>query len=80
MLTSEAQTYADYDVLLDTYHARGWTDGLPVVPPTPERVEAFLAAAGVGPGDVLGTVPTRDVIASAEACAINAVMAGCLPA
>jgi hypothetical protein len=71
--------YADADALVDDYHERGWTDGLPVVPPTPDRVDAFLAAGGVDPDDVVGAVPTREVVVTAEDVAINAVMAGCLP-
>jgi hypothetical protein len=69
--------YQDEAELLDDYHARGWTDGLPVVAPTPERVEAFLAAAGLVPEAVLGEVRTRQVVVTAEHVAINAVMAGC---
>lgn len=58
---------------------RGLTDGLPVIPPTPERVEAALAAAGLAPDVVLGTVPERRRRVTAEKVAINAVMAGCRP-
>jgi hypothetical protein len=74
-----------YEVL-DTLQAiefcyeQGWTDGLPVVPPTPERVEEFLALAGLDPGTVLGEVADRGRAITAEKAAINAVMAGCLPA
>ena len=79
LLTGIKHQYQSYEQLLWDFHDKGWTDGLPVVPPTPELVEGFLAAAGVEPGDVLGVVPTREVIVTAEACAINAVMAGCKP-
>jgi hypothetical protein len=72
------ESYDGYEALLRGYHEKGWTDGLPIVPPTAERVEAFLAAAGLGPDEILGTVPTREVVTTAEACAVNAVMAGCL--
>lgn len=71
--------YPDEGALLEDYFARGWTDGLPVVAPTPERVETFLAAAGLEGDEVLGAVPTREVVVTAENVAINAVMAGCLP-
>lgn len=58
---------------------RGWSDGLPVVPPTPDRVAKFLAAAGL-PADLeLGAMPPGRGIATAENLAINSVMAGCLP-
>ncbi len=64
---------------IETCFERGWTDGLPVMPPTPERVAQFLDAAGVAPDEVVGAVPTREVVITAEKVAINAVMAGCLP-
>ena len=79
MLSAERHAYSDHDALLEDYFERGWTDGLPVVPPTPEKVEAFLAVAGLSPDDVIGTVPTREVTVTAEQVAINAVMAGCKP-
>lgn len=72
--------FDDYDEYFDDLLARGGSDGLPVVPPTPARVEAALAAAGLAPGDVLGEIPTREVVLDAERVAINAVMAGCVPA
>jgi hypothetical protein len=72
-------SYGSYDELMEDYFERGWTDGLPVVPPTPEKVERFLAAAGLAPEEVLGEVPTREVVVTAEQTAINAVMAGCRP-
>ena len=57
----------------------GWTDGLPVVPPTSERVQEFLEYAGL-PGDtVLGSVAERRREITAEKVAANAVMAGCRP-
>ena len=71
--------YGNYAELLDDYYERGWTDGLPVVPPTPELVADFLAAAELDPDVVIGAVPTRQVIVTAEHVAINAVMAGCRP-
>ena len=52
------------------------TDGLPVVPPTPDKVEAFLATVGLDPEEILGAVPTREVTVTAEHAAINAVMRG----
>jgi hypothetical protein len=58
---------------------KGWTDGLPVVPPTPARVEAMLAGGGRSAEDVLGAVPARRRVITAEIAAINAVMAGCKP-
>lgn len=64
---------------IEFYYEQGWTDGLPVVPPTPERVAEFLRAADLAPDDVIGVQATRRRIITAEKIAINAVMAGCLP-
>ncbi len=60
-------------------HARGWSDGLPVVPPTPERVVAMLAGTARQPDEIVATVPPNGVPCSVEKAAINAVLAGCLP-
>ncbi len=69
--------YTSDAALVEDYFERGWTDGLPIVPPTPERVGQFLAAADLPPEAVIGEVPTREVVVTAEQVAINAVMAGC---
>jgi len=58
---------------------RGWTDGLPVVPPTPARVLRMLAGTSRRPGEVLGLVPPDLAPCTVEKVAINAVMAGCKP-
>lgn len=57
----------------------GWTDGLPVIPPTPQRVEEMLEAVARRPDEVLAVMPPRKGPATVESIAINAVMAGCLP-
>ncbi|WP_420638878.1 hypothetical protein [Candidatus Poriferisocius sp.] len=63
----------------EEFFARGWTDGLPVVPPTGDLVGAMLDHAGVVAGDIVGTVPERSREVTAEKAAVNAVMAGCRP-
>jgi hypothetical protein len=78
-LEADQHEYGSYDELLEDYFERGWTDGLPIVPPTPEKVASFLAAARLDAKDVLGEVPTREVVVTAEQAAANAVMAGCKP-
>jgi hypothetical protein len=60
--------------------ARGWSDGLPIVPPTAERVEAMLAATDLPREHSTGVFPPNGCVATVELIAINAVMAGCLPA
>jgi len=59
--------------------ARGWTDGLPVVPANRSLVNAMLDACGLHADDVVATMPSRKVAVTAEKVAINAVMAGCKP-
>ncbi len=61
------------------FHARGWTDGLPVVPPTETAVRACLDGAALSPDSLIGVEPVRARTITAEKVAINAVMAGCLP-
>jgi hypothetical protein len=65
--------------LQDFFYAGGWTDGLPVVAPTPDAVEAMLGHAGLDPAFVIGAVPAHRTSMSAEHAAVSAVMAGCLP-
>lgn len=65
----------EHEALFD----RGWTDGLPVVPPTPERVLRMLRGTDRDPGDVVAVVPPDLVECTVEKVAVNAVMAGCLP-
>lgn len=67
----------DTDTALDTFMARNWTDGLPVILPTPDRVTAMLAGGGVEVDEVLGAVPARHKTVTAGLVAVNAVMAGC---
>jgi hypothetical protein len=63
----------------EMYQRNGWTDGLPIVPPTEERVMQFVQAMGLQPADVIGTEPVRRRHITAEKVAIAGVMAGCLP-
>ena len=58
---------------------RGWTDGLPVLPPTPSAVERMIAAQEKERESVLGVIPPLKGIATIEKIAANSVMAGCLP-
>ena len=57
----------------------GWSDGLPVVPPTVERVDQFLEFAGRPAAEVVGEIPERRREITVAKVAANAVMAGCLP-
>ena len=61
------------------YQERGWTDGLPIVPPTEAAVRACLKQTDRDPREIVGVLPPRQGEATVERIAANAVMAGCLP-
>ena len=58
---------------------RGWSDGLPVVPPTPVRVAQMLEGTTRDPAEVVAVVPPDLVECTVEKVAVNAVLAGCRP-
>lgn len=58
---------------------RGWSDGLPLVPPTAERVAAMLAGTSRAPDEVVANVAPDLADCTVEKAAVNAVMAGCQP-
>ena len=68
---------------LDDFNAfcdeRRWGDGLPLVPPTPERVERMLRSTRRAARDIVASIAPNYGTASVEAIAINAAMAGCRP-
>ncbi len=70
---------ADLDDEMEVLFDRGFTDGLPVVPPTPERVLRMLEGTTRAPDEVVAVVPPDLVEVTVEKIAINAVMAGCKP-
>src|SRR5438874_4490067 len=63
----------------EAFFERGWTDGLPVVPPTPARVLRMLEGTSRSAGEILATIPPEFNECTVEKAAINAVMAGCRP-
>jgi hypothetical protein len=67
------------DDIQATFIERGWTDGHPVVPPTRQRVEAFLDGSGHAPWKRLGVAPSSGRDLTVWSIAVNAVMAGCRP-
>ncbi|MGD9602673.1 MAG: hypothetical protein AB7O21_15960 [Gammaproteobacteria bacterium] len=71
--------HIDSERLDDEFDARGWSDGLPVVAPTPARVAAMLAGCDLPRDAELGTMPPRQGLVTPEILAVNAVMAGCRP-
>jgi hypothetical protein len=78
-LQSHAHDTDDAFAANELFQDRGWTDGLPIVPPTEALVRRFLAAATLAPSDEVGTEPVRRRRITAEKVAIAAVMAGCRP-
>lgn len=69
----------DFDAINEAFYRRRMTDGLPIIPPTPERVERMLGGTPLAPGKVLGAVGPLFGEATVEKVAVNAVMAGCAP-
>jgi hypothetical protein len=78
-LASKTYETDDIAAVQELYHSNGWTDGLPIVPPTRDAVEACLDWALTAPDQLVGIEPVRAQAVTAEKLAVNAVMAGCLP-
>ena len=78
-LTSSRVDSEGTEDAMELCYLKGWTDGLPVVPPTEDKVLRFLEMIERHPSDVIGIEPVRGRVITAEKVAINAVMAGCLP-
>ncbi|RPJ44364.1 MAG: thioredoxin, partial [Betaproteobacteria bacterium] len=78
-LKSRTHTVDDLGSAIELCYSKGWTDGLPVIPPTAERIAAMLEAGGLKPDQQLSFIENRQVSVTAEKVAINAVMAGCKP-
>lgn len=76
-LKSRRYTAQDLSGAIELCYTNGWTDGLPVVPPTADRIEAMIGAAGLDPQHQVAFIENRQVSITAEKIAINAVMAGC---
>jgi len=69
----------DHDAIQAVFIDRGWSDGLPIVPPTKDRVEAMIGSSGHDPWKILGVTPTSGRDITVWSVAVNAVMAGCRP-
>ena len=70
---------AELEDEMEAMYARGWSDGLPMVPPTEKRVLEMLEGTTRAPDDAVAIVPPDLVECNVEKVAINAVMAGCKP-
>lgn len=73
LLTAPADPWEFYEFI----QARGWGDGLPVLPPTPARVARMLTSAGVTADTFVGRIPPERLDVTAQDIAVNAVLAGC---
>jgi hypothetical protein len=78
-LASRRVELAEQEDEAEACFERGWTDGLPVVPPTEGRVLQMLAGTTRAPHEIVATVPPDLVPCTIEKVAVNAVMAGCRP-
>ena len=67
------------EAIQDFFETQGWTDGLPFIPPTRQRVKQMYEYVQGDPNDVLGVLGPRNGEATLERLATNAVMAGCRP-
>ena len=73
-LVSRRHTVNDLAGAIELCYTNGWTDGLPVIPPTAERIEAMLAGAGLEPGRELASIENRQVSVTAEKVAIKSAI------
>lgn len=78
-LASREIPVGEWDDPIEACYERGWSDGLPVVPPTDERILRMLGGTDRKPDEVVGLVPPNLAPCTVEKVAINAVMAGCKP-
>ncbi|MEM9564595.1 MAG: thioredoxin [Actinomycetota bacterium] len=78
-LTARTVAVDDWADPVEMTYDRGWTDGLPVVPPTDARILRMLAGTSRRPDEIVGAVPPNLAPCTVEKVAINAVMAGCRP-
>ena len=78
-LRSKTYKVTDTAEAIELYYSKGWTDGLPVIPPTGEKIQAMLDSVRMNPDEEVVFIESRQVSVTAEKVAINAVMAGCKP-
>ena len=79
ILQARSVELAEAEDIMEACYDRGWSDGLPVVPPTPLRVMRMLNGSERDAAEIVGKAPPDNVPCTIEKIAINAVMAGCKP-
>jgi hypothetical protein len=78
-LTSRIFEAEDMEAAVAYCYEQKWTDGLPVIPPTPRAVGRIIEYLKREPAEIVGVIPPRNGVATIEKIAINSVMAGCKP-
>jgi hypothetical protein len=78
-LTSKKYDVTDIYAFTELAYEQGWTDGIPVLPPTEEKVIEAIEYIKRDPKDVIGVIPPGEGVATVEKIVINCVMAGCKP-
>jgi hypothetical protein len=78
LVSAKIKAEDSFSAVNKLFYERGWTDGLPVVPPTPELVMQMLSGCTRNPREEIAKLPPKMGSATIEKIAINAVMAGCL--
>lgn len=78
---NDMEVYVDPDPekLSYEFYMKKQTDGLPIIPPTGERVRKFIEFSGKNRDDLIAVLPPRSGKATVEKIAVNSVMAGCIP-
>ena len=79
MTTFSSSPSSEVTDAIELMYETGWTDGLPVVPPTRERVQQFIDYIQRSPDELVAEIPPLGGKATIERIAVNCVMAGCLP-
>ena len=77
--TATVEVPSDPGLMFQYFINRGWSDGLPMLPPTEAAIDAMIAGSDLKKDELLGVIPPLNGIATVERVAANAVMAGCLP-
>lgn len=78
-IKSEKHILKNPSEAIEYCYQMGWSDGLPVIPPTEEKVQEFLEYVNSSPSEVILVEPVTGRVVTAEKAAVNAIMAGCLP-
>jgi hypothetical protein len=78
-LGSSRHEVASAEAAQELFQVNGWSDGLPITPPTADLVEHFIAASGLAPGEIVVNLREQSRTVTVEQIAVNTVAAGCRP-